>query len=59
MWLTTMSIKFISDGKEGCIDVVKNEKVSVIESDSGDGWTMVKKNGEISGYVPTSYLDIM
>ena len=59
MWLKLLPINFFLDGKQGCIDVVENEKVSVIESDPGDGWTTVKKNGEISGYVPTSYLDIM
>ena len=59
MWLTLLLINIILEGREGCIDVVKNEEVSVIDSDPGNGWTMVKKNGEISGYVPTSYLDIM
>ena len=56
MWLTWLFNNFILGRREGCIDVVKNEKVSVIKSDPGDGWTMVKKNGEISGYVPASYL---
>ena len=59
MWLTFLLINIILEGREGCIDVVKNEEVGVIESDSGDGWAMVKTNGEICGYVPTSYLDIM
>ena len=39
--------------------MINDEEVGVIESDPGDGWTMVTRNGEISGYVPTSYLDIM
>ena len=33
------------------------DKFSVIEADNGDGWTRAM-NGDIDGYVPTSYIEI-
>ena len=41
------------------MSVEENESLSVLEKDSGDGWTLVKRlNGE-KGYVPTDYIRIV
>lgn len=36
----------------------KGEEVDLIEKDSGDGWTRVRR-GEEEGYVPTTYIEYM
>ncbi len=36
----------------------ENEVLYIIEEDKGDGWTRVRKQGGVEGYVPTSYVEI-
>lgn len=44
---------------QNSIAILENESLSVLEKDSGDGWTLVKRlNGE-KGYVPTDYIQIV
>lgn len=44
---------------QNAISIQENESLSVLERDSGDGWTLVKRlNGE-KGYVPTDYIRIV
>ena len=40
------------------MDIDFKESLSILERDSGDGWTLAQRfNGE-RGYVPTKYLNI-
>jgi hypothetical protein len=44
---------------QNAMSIEENESLNVLEKDSGDGWTLVKKlNGE-KGYVPTDYIRIV
>lgn len=43
---------------EGTLVMNENEVLYVIEEDKGDGWTRVRKQGGVEGYVPTSYVEI-
>ena len=41
------------------MSIEESESLNVLEKDSGDGWTLVKRlNGE-KGYVPTDYIQIV
>lgn len=56
----TAQVKY--DYKKGDItsamDIAVNETLSILEQDSGDGWTLAQRlNGE-RGYVPTKYIEI-
>eukprot|EP00057_Strongylocentrotus_purpuratus_P008479 XP_011662953.1 PREDICTED: formin-binding protein 1 isoform X16 [Strongylocentrotus purpuratus] len=43
---------------ENLLCLGKGEEVELIEKDSGDGWTRVRR-GEDEGYVPTTYIEYM
>ena len=44
---------------QNAMSIEENESLNVLERDSGDGWTLVKRlNGE-KGYVPTDYIRIV
>ncbi|XP_072176969.1 formin-binding protein 1-like [Diadema setosum] len=43
---------------DNLLSMVGGEEMDVIEMDSGDGWTRVRR-GDEEGYVPTSYIEIM
>ena len=44
---------------QNAMSIQENESLNVLERDSGDGWTLVKRlNGE-KGYVPTDYIQIV
>ncbi|XP_077078873.1 formin-binding protein 1-like isoform X1 [Siphateles boraxobius] len=43
---------------EGTLVMNENEVLYVIEEDKGDGWTRVRNNSGVEGYVPTSYVEI-
>ncbi|XP_071820346.1 formin-binding protein 1-like isoform X3 [Apostichopus japonicus] len=38
------------------LNMRENEVLDVIEADSGDGWTRVRRSDKTEGYVPTSYI---
>ena len=45
-------------GMANALSITKNEKLTVLAKDDGNGWTLVSRdNGDI-GYVPTDYIDI-
>jgi len=56
----TALVMYSFDGNvQNSIAILENESLSVLEKDSGDGWTLVKRlNGE-KGYVPTDYIQIV
>jgi len=42
----------------GSVSMAAEESLAIIESDTGDGWTRVRRaNGE-EGFVPSSYIQI-
>ncbi|XP_055955143.1 formin-binding protein 1 isoform X2 [Patella vulgata] len=41
---------------EGSVPMDENEEMFIIEQDQGDGWTRIRKDDNIEGFVPTSYL---
>lgn len=45
---------------DGSISMADGEELLVVESDQGDGWTLVRRRGVggEEGFVPTSYIDI-
>ncbi len=43
---------------QNAISIIENETLNVLEKDSGDGWTLVKRNNTEKGYVPTDYIRI-
>ena len=43
---------------QNAISIIENETLNVLEKDSGDGWTLVKRNNGEKGYVPTDYVRI-
>lgn len=44
---------------QNAMSIQESESLNVLEKDSGDGWTLVKRlNGE-KGYVPTDYIQIV
>ncbi|XP_049342017.1 formin-binding protein 1-like isoform X3 [Astyanax mexicanus] len=43
---------------EGTLVMKEDEVLYVIEEDKGDGWTRVRKQSGVEGYVPTSYVEI-
>lgn len=44
---------------QNAMSIEESESLNVLEKDSGDGWTLVKRlNGE-KGYVPTDYIQIV
>jgi hypothetical protein len=56
---TALVIYYFEGNVQNAISVQENESLSVLERDSGDGWTLVRKlNGE-KGYVPTDYIRIV
>jgi hypothetical protein len=44
---------------QNAMSVHENECLSVLERDSGDGWTLVKRISGEKGYVPTEYIRIV
>lgn len=56
----TALVMYSFDGNvQNSISIQENESLNVLERDSGDGWTLVKRlNGE-KGYVPTDYIQIV
>ena len=38
------------------ITVLKGERVRVLQPDPGDGWTKVRTESEIVGFIPTSFI---
>lgn len=56
---TALVIYAFSGTVQNAMSVEENEALNVLEKDSGDGWTLVKRlNGE-KGYVPTDYIRIV
>jgi hypothetical protein len=43
---------------QNAISIIENESLHVLEKDSGDGWTLVKRSNGEKGYVPTDYIRI-
>ncbi|XP_077986037.1 formin-binding protein 1-like isoform X2 [Glandiceps talaboti] len=43
---------------DGAMAIAAGEVLDVIERDSGDGWTKVRRGGNEEGYVPTSYIEV-
>ena len=43
---------------QNAISIIENETLDVLEKDSGDGWTLVKRSNNEKGYVPTDYIKI-
>ena len=43
---------------QNAISIIENELLHVLEKDSGDGWTLVKRSNGEKGYVPTDYIRI-
>lgn len=56
----TALVMYSFDGNvQNSISIQENESLNVLEKDSGDGWTLVRRlNGE-KGYVPTDYIRIV
>lgn len=40
------------------LNMREGEQLDIIEEDSGDGWTRVRRSDKTEGYVPTSYISI-
>jgi len=56
---TALVIYAFNGSVQNAMSIQENESLSVLERDSGDGWTLVKRlNGE-KGYVPTDYIRIV
>jgi len=43
---------------QNSISIYENESLCILERDSGDGWTLVKRSNGDKGYVPTGYIKI-
>ena len=49
--------KHIAGTANGTIEIRDGEKLLLIQKDTGDGWTRVRKVGSmVEGFTPTSYL---
>lgn len=44
---------------QNAMSIEENESLNVLEKDSGDGWTLVKRLSGEKGYVPTDYIRIV
>lgn len=56
---TALAMYTFDGSVQNSIAIQESESLSVLEKDSGDGWTLVKRlNGE-KGYVPTDYIQIV
>lgn len=40
------------------LNMAEGEVLDIIEEDSGDGWTRVRRSDNTEGYVPTSYITV-
>jgi hypothetical protein len=56
---TALVIYSFEGNVQNAISIEENESLSVLERDSGDGWTLVKKLNDDRGYVPTDYIRIV
>ncbi|VDP08059.1 unnamed protein product [Soboliphyme baturini] len=48
-------------GNEGMVPIEEHDEMLVLEIDTGDGWTKVRKkiqDRDVDGFVPTSYLKL-
>lgn len=56
---TALVMYSFSGTVQNAMSIQESESLNVLEKDSGDGWTLVKRlNGE-KGYVPTDYIQIV
>ena len=56
---TALAIYAFEGNVQNAIGIEENESLSVLERDSGDGWTLVRKLNGDKGYVPTDYIRIV
>ena len=56
---TTLYVREEQDENSNCLTMIpEGEAYEVIEGDSGDGWTHIRVDSDIDGYVSSEYVDV-
>ena len=56
---TTLYVREDQDENSNCLTMIpEGEAYEVIEGDSGDGWTHIRVDSDIDGYVSSEYVDV-
>ncbi|MBQ4057901.1 MAG: C40 family peptidase [Lachnospiraceae bacterium] len=56
---TTLYVREEQDENSNCLTMIpEGEAYEVIEGDAGDGWTHIRVDSDITGYVSSEYVDV-